>query len=199
MCFPLCLPAPFLAILPNFTTPACSTNHGKHAQELNLQSHRYLIQYLGNMISLMIALVYSGKNKMVVIQSDLAVNTQQTDLLLMIRISVSPSEENSCLKAEPYKERSIRKAFYISSTWVSRSGSYRYEPYGLLTQQVLISLDCLRLVERTTGFGASQPHRSALVGGLSLRWRTFWGQEQPQSGWLEMETRTPALHTSASF
>lgn len=67
------------------------------------------------MISLMIALVDSGKKKMVVIQSGLAVNIQQTVLLLMIRINVSPNEENSCLKPEPYKEGSIRKAFYIFS------------------------------------------------------------------------------------
>lgn len=66
------------------------------------------------MISLMIALVDSGKKKMVVIQSGLAVNIQQTVLLLMIRINVSPNEEN-CLKPEPYEEGSIRKAFYIFS------------------------------------------------------------------------------------
>lgn len=51
---------------------------------------------------------------MVVIQSGLAVNIQQTVLLLMIRINVSPNEEN-CLKPEPYEEGSIRKAFYIFS------------------------------------------------------------------------------------
>lgn len=67
------------------------------------------------MISLTIALVYSGKQKIVVIQSDLAVDVQQTILLLMIRISVSPNEENFCLKPDPYKEVSVREAFYIFS------------------------------------------------------------------------------------
>lgn len=119
--FSLCLSAPFLGLF----TPVSLLLHvapGQHAQEPNLQSHRYLIQHLGNMISLMIALVDSGKKKMVVIQAGLAVNIQQTVLLLMIRISVSPNEENSCLKPEPCEEGSIRKAFYIFSAWVSGSG-----------------------------------------------------------------------------
>lgn len=46
--------------------------------------------------------------------------------------------------------------------WIRRSR------YGSLTQQVLISPDCLRLVERTTDFGACQPLRSTLAGCLSL-------------------------------
>lgn len=67
------------------------------------------------MISLVIALVYSGKQKIVVIQSDLAVNIQQKILLLMIRISVSPNEDNFCLKSDPYKEVSAREAYIFSA------------------------------------------------------------------------------------
>lgn len=110
MCvFSLCLSAPFLGLFPPVSLPL-HVAPDQRAQEPNLQSHRHLIQHLGNMISYMIALVYSGKQKMVVIQAGLAVNIQQTVLLLMIRISVSPNEreEYSCLKHEPYKEGSVR-------------------------------------------------------------------------------------------
>lgn len=123
---PVCVffPVPFCSLsrpfYPSVTTPACSTR--PTCPGTKFESHRYLIQHLGNMISLMIALVDSGKKKMVVIQSDLAVNIQQTVLLLMIRITVSPNEENSYLKPELYKEGAIRKAFCIFSAWVSGSG-----------------------------------------------------------------------------
>jgi len=76
MCvFSLCLSAPFLGLFPPVSL-LLHVTPGQHAQEPNLQSHSHLIQHLGNMISLMIALVYSGKQKMVVIQSVLAINIQ---------------------------------------------------------------------------------------------------------------------------
>lgn len=114
--FSLWLSAPFLSTLfPPVSLPLHVASV-QHAQEPNLQSHRNLIQNLGNMFSLMIALVYSGKQKMVVIQSVLALNIQQTVLLLVIKISGSPNEreEKPRLKPEPYKDGSVREAFYCS-------------------------------------------------------------------------------------